>query len=166
MANIQIKRERRADWDVIHYAGPMNEEAGLHLLPLFEDARSKCMFNFAGVTSVNSKGTGIWMNFLRTFRDGREIHLEEVAPCFVALINMMPSLTMGVKVRSIFVPFACDGCGMRLSKLIAFGGATPLSLSSLARSSHCSKCHELMELEEPSETYFMFALDAGLVVED
>lgn len=166
MAHIQIKREHRADWDVIHYTGPMNEEAGLHLLPLFDDARSKCLFNFAALTSVNSKGTAVWMSFLRTFRDGREIHLEEVAPCFVALINMMPSLTMGVKVRSIFVPFGCDGCGMRLTKLIALGGATPPTLSSLARSSHCSKCHELMELEEPPETYFLFALDAGLVVED
>jgi hypothetical protein len=54
---------------------------------------------------------------------------------------------------------------MRLVKLISFGGATPLSLSSLARSSHCSKCHELMQIEEPPEAYFLFALEAGLVVE-
>lgn len=165
MKSIKIRRERRAEWDVIHYIGPLNEEAGLHLLPLFDDALAKCMFNLSGIESVNSKGTAVWMNFLRTFREGREIHMEELAPCFVALINMMPSLTMGVKVRSVHAPFGCEGCGARATRFVSFGGATPLTLSAVARSVHCGKCHELMELEEAPEIFFLFALEAGLVVE-
>lgn len=165
MANIEIKRERRAEWDVIRYVGPLNEEAGLYLLPLFDDARAKCLFNLSGVSSVNSKGTGVWMNFLRTFREGREIQLEEVSPCFVSLINMMPSLATAVKVRSVFAPFSCEGCSARLNKFIPLEGATRPTLSALSKAVHCSKCHELMELDEDPDIYFLFALNAGLVVD-
>ena len=114
MARIEIKREQRADWDVLHYVGPMDEEAGLHLLNLYETVRSSCVFNFAGLTSINSKGIAAWMNFIRDFRENRRVAFEECPESLVSQINMIPSVALQIDVRSVFAGFECAACGNKL----------------------------------------------------
>jgi hypothetical protein len=156
MAKIEIKREQRADWDVLHYVGPMDEEAGLHLLNLYETVRPNCVFNFAGLTSVNSKGIAAWMNFIRDFRENRRVAFEECPESLVSQINMIPSVALQVDVRSVFAGFECAACGNKPRRLIKLALDAQGHLPEAALMLTCDRCRAPMEMDEDPDDYFMF----------
>lgn len=105
-----ISKEKRGDIDVLRFSGTFDEEAGVQLIQLYDNVGKKCVFNFAGVTGINSKGTRAWMMFLRDFINGHEVEMEECSPVTVEQANMLPSFFGKARVRSVFVPFVCEGC--------------------------------------------------------
>lgn len=161
---VSITRKTKAAVDTICYAGPLSEDAGVQLLSLYGTAAKSCVFNLAAMTRTNSKGIGVWMDFMRSFREGRSVRFEECAPCFVELMNMVPSVRSGIAIDSVLVPFACS-CGQSTLKLAAFSERNR-SLAALVKPPSCAKCHVAMAIEEEPAIYFEFAITAGLVEND
>jgi len=114
------------------------------------------IFNWKGVTSINSCGIRTWVNFLKELGKA-EIAYEECPPLIVRQLNMVPSFMGPAKVLSVFVPYVCDEC--ETEKLVAVtadkfakGGAA------VQEAITCDKCKKgEMELDGQREQYFAFA---------
>ena len=117
---------------------------------------SPLVFNFKGVTSINSCGIRTWVNFLKELGK-TDISYEECPPLIVRQLNMVPSFQGTAKVLSVFVPYVCDNCDTE--KLVAVtaekfaGGA-----KGVPESFTCDSCKKgEMELDGQREQYFAFA---------
>lgn len=149
-----ITIEKRQDWDVIKFDGPIDEEAGLHLMPLYDRVGKKIIFNFREVTFINSNGIRAWVLFLRDFKNDRVIEFEECAPVVVAQMNMLPSFRQKQPVRSAYVPFTCTQCKLVALELY-MAKDFPADINSL-KPGRCKKCGSQTATEDVEEDYFGF----------
>ncbi len=149
-----IKIEKRQDWDVIHFVGPVDEEAGIHLMPLYDRVGKKCVFNFRDVSFVNSNGIRAWVLFLRDFKAAHAIEFEECAPVIVAQMNMLPSFRQKMPVRSVYVPFSCPQCKLVCHELY-LAKDFPADIDAL-KAGPCKKCGSQTSTEDVEEDYFGF----------
>jgi hypothetical protein len=117
---------------------------------------SPLVFNFKGVTSINSCGIRTWVNFLKELGK-TEISYEECPPLIVRQLNMVPSFLGTARVLSVFVPYVCDNC--ETEKLM------PVAADKFAKGTinvpeafTCDNCKKgEMELDGQREQYFAFA---------
>lgn len=147
-------------WDVVHYQGPLTEEATVCLIPLHEQAGSKVRFNFKGVEFVNSSGVRAWIQFMREFGEERTVEFEECPPDIVDQINMIPSFSLGVEVKSVYANFVAEDCnacsGKVRQKLFVRGQNMPASASDDVENMVCPDCSRELRLEDEPEEYFEF----------
>lgn len=149
-----IRTEKRQDVDVIYFSGPIDEEAGLHLMPLYDRVGKKVMFNFRDVSVVNSNGIRCWVLFLRDFKNERTVEFEECAPVVVSQMNMLPSFRQKMTVRSVYVPFTCSSCKLVANELY-LAKDFPQETSAL-KSGRCKKCGSSTTTEDVEDDYFGF----------
>lgn len=114
------------------------------------------VFNFRGVTAINSCGVRNWVNFLKEL-SGREIYYEECPPLIVRQMNMVPSFVGHAKVRSVFAGYVCDDCEHEKLVLVDSsdfsGGETNLD-----ETITCDSCKKgEMEFDGHPRQYFAFA---------
>src|SRR5262245_23080902 len=115
---IKLRHETRPDGsDVVFYEGPINEDLGVELERLVASLGPRVVIDFGGVESVNSSGIRAWVTLLRSLRH-KVVAFERVTPTVVYQINMIPSFSHGVEVRSVYAPFVCGGCRKASSKLL------------------------------------------------
>ncbi len=157
---INIRIEQNQGSDKIHYAGPINEDAEVHLGSLLKGSAKKCTFNFKDVEYINSCGVRAWINFMRDFSKEREVSFEECTPEVVMQINMIPSFKGSAKVDSVFGSFACEKCGEKKSVLFENGKNLPTPDHMEVEKIKCPKCSSEMMMEELEDEYFAFTMVA------
>jgi hypothetical protein len=151
---IVINVERRGDWDVVRYRGPVNEDTALHL-PILKSLHHQVIFNFKDVKAINSSGIRTWVLFLRKFTPGRKVAYEECPPTVVTQLNMIPGFHEGVDILSVIAPFTCPTCNRQESELYE-ASRFPKTNDDL-EGKRCPKCGDTMTLGETVEEYFEFA---------
>ncbi len=114
------------------------------------------IFNFRGVTSINSCGVRNWVNFLKELSD-REVYYEECPPLIVRQMNMVPSFVSHARVLSVFSAYVCDVCDherLVLTKEDQFAKGK----INVQESMTCDSCKKgEMEFDGQPEQYFAFA---------
>lgn len=114
------------------------------------------IFNFKGLTAINSCGVRNWVNFLKEIQK-TEITFEECPPLIVRQMNMVPSFVGHAKVSSVYVPYVCDNCDTEKLVLVdhsKFVGRDP----EIAEAIPCESCKKgEMELDGHPQQYFAFS---------
>ncbi|MBI1859309.1 MAG: hypothetical protein HYR96_00110 [Deltaproteobacteria bacterium] len=116
---------------------------------------SPLIFNFKGITAINSCGVRNWVNFLKAFGENNAA-FEECPPTVVKQMNMIPSFTAGAKIASVYVPYVCDNCDAETMALIDVSKFSKGKFS-VKETIPCEACKEgEMELDGHPAQYFSF----------
>lgn len=116
---------------------------------------SPLVFNFKGVTAINSCGVRNWVNFLKAFGDNNAA-FEECPPTVVKQMNMIPSFTAGAKIKSVYVPYTCENCEKE-SMLLIDTSQFKKGSTQITESMPCPACKEgELELDGHPAQYFSF----------
>lgn len=153
---INITSTREGDTHRIRYQGPLNEDASIELLALYSGSGKTCIFDFAGLSSINSKGISAWMSFIRGFAAQREISFINCPPPLVLQVNMIPSFVAKVRVESVYCPYACEACGERTLHLVTLPQQILAIDLTLTPPITCIKCGGQARPEDDPADYFAF----------
>ena len=138
---------------LVNLFGIIDEDS--EFTPLLKFKNSTLIFNFRGVTSVNSCGIRSWVNFLKLLSEN-PVEFIECPPVIVKQINMVPSFLGKASPISVFVPYVCDNCEFEKNQLVLvkdYKSGVPLP-----EKMHCEKCNSLeMEINGNVKQYFAFA---------
>jgi anti-anti-sigma regulatory factor len=139
-----IKIARQADACAVHLEGPIDETAGVQLISLLDLDAPEVVINFRKVVSVSSNGVRAWLNFLRSFQEGRRIVFEECSPSVVSQIAMIGSFRGRASVRSLCAVGRCPSCNLERT--------TPVtSTAELSRLAPCTRCRTPLEIDNADE---------------
>jgi anti-anti-sigma regulatory factor/DNA-directed RNA polymerase subunit RPC12/RpoP len=153
--NIQLTQKDNRDY--VHYVGPIDAEAEVHLAQLLPKLGKAITFNFRKVDTVNSCGVRSWINFMRELqKEERDIVFEECTSEIVMQINMIPSFKGSATIQSVYGGYVCDECGHEESVLFTAGDNLPEEPKVELPPITCSQCGAEMELEEMEEEFFAF----------
>jgi hypothetical protein len=123
--------------------------------------QASVVFDFSGITLVNSLGIQAWGRFMKGLPPALKIGFHRCPLRIVNQINLFPGFLGGRKVVfiSFYAPYRCSGCNASESVLlkakdclVAKGGAKAYGAPARA----CHKCSKPMEFAAIEEKYFMF----------
>jgi len=138
---------------VVQLKGVIDEDAQFEAI---SKLGGPLIFNFKGLTAINSCGVRNWVNFLKEIQK-TEITFEECPPLIVRQMNMVPSFVGHAKVSSVYVPYVCDNCDTEKLVLVdhsKFVGRDP----EIAEAIPCESCKKgEMELDGHPQQYFAFS---------
>jgi hypothetical protein len=106
-----------------------------------------------GLRFINSVGVQRLHAFLQALTKRSRVFAERCSPSFVTQLNLMPSLSECMTVRSVIAPLECMECVAETDILIAVG-AGPEPPEVPAR--RCEVCGAALVLAELEERYFAF----------
>ncbi|MGE0172289.1 MAG: hypothetical protein AB7T49_05875 [Oligoflexales bacterium] len=152
---VAINITQKNGFDVLYYAGPINEEAEVHLTQVAPRLGQKIIINFKQVEYVNSCGVRSWINFMRQI-SGKQIVFEECTPEIVMQINMIPSFRGSATIQSVYGAYQCDSCRTQALVLFKEGQNMPRTEGDIVPSPNCPKCGQRMEMQEIEEEFFAF----------
>jgi len=157
---ITLNIEKKGQWEQLSYAGPINEDAELHLMPLVTSLGPNVIMNFRKVEFVNSCGVRAWINFLREVEKNRKVIFEECTPEIVSQINMIPNFRGSAHIKSVFASFACEKCDHHSWILFEEGRNLPQSADEGINMPKCERCGADMEMDELEDEFFAW-IDAA-----
>lgn len=147
---IQVHEGENA-WVVIFH-GAFDEDADFSGIP---KDRGTLVFNFRGVTRLNSCGIRSWVNALKGLAGIRVVFVE-CPPIVVRQMNMVPSFVADAEVQSVIVPFLCGNCDAEKLFLLS-GPALKDARARVTRKQPCMNCLQgELEFEESPDAYFAF----------
>jgi hypothetical protein len=144
-----VNRRRDREISVV-FEGDISERVNFADLELPE---GRVIFDFGGVRRLNSAGIHKLIRFLESLDEARDIEAENCSPPFVAQLNLLPTLSGQLRVRSIAVPLECPSCGAEAEvfTLVGLSGEEPEPPYR-----RCDDCESDMVMAEPAERYFAF----------
>jgi anti-anti-sigma regulatory factor len=158
---ITLHIEKKGNWEQLLYAGPINEDTEVHLMPLIAQLGPNVIFNFRKVEYVNSCGVRAWINFLREAQKNRKVIFEECTPEIVSQINMIPNFRGTAHIKSVYASYACDKCDHQKWELFEEGRNLPQSSTAGVPTPKCDKCGSEMEMEELEDEFFAWVDNAA-----
>lgn len=149
--------EDQDDTTVVKFTGPINEEAGGPLNNLQNEASSGKMvvFDMEGIEYVNSLGIRTWINFLRTFGEGRSLEMRNCPPDVIVQINMIPKFAGTAKITSFKGFYICPECDHEQTEHFDCSVGTDAILEQNS-TIKCQKCGAATEMESDEDIYFEF----------
>jgi len=149
----KIEQVMKGNMRTIMLRGSIDEDTSF--APLLKVA-GPVVFNFRGVTAINSCGVRSWVNFLKDISD-RQVIYEECPPLIVRQMNMVPSFVGHAKVISVFGAYVCDNCDEEKLVLIKDAQYAKGKVS-IEDAMPCQECNEgEMEFDGHPQQYFAFA---------
>ena len=137
------------------FTGALDEHAGELLTAVNARIKSPCIFDFSGLTSINSVGVANWLRFMRDIDCGRGITFVGCPPAFVDQMNMMSDFVGEATVESVCRYFRCADCSadgiLKMTSGVEFGPAGSV------KSTHvCSKCSSAVDFEDDEDDFYLF----------
>lgn len=138
------------------FDGQLGEHSAAQLDSLLKTLpMGPCIFNFKGVSGVNSLGAANWIKFMKSASIGRSLVFEHCPPAIVGQINVVPSFLGDSVVQSVYAPYACAKCDFEDQFLLERGVNMPTS-GEKAPKRVCPKCGAKLEMEEFEMKFFRF----------
>ncbi len=127
---------------VIYLCGQIDEDA---TFDSFEKEEGAIVFDFEGITVINSCGVRNWVNFMK-HKKGQDISFRNCPPVIVKQLNLVPSFKGEAKVLSLYVPYVCMNCDHETRTLVDM--KTLSSGAVIAEVLKCEACgEEEMEID-------------------
>ena len=146
----------RSDVNVkVSMRGAIDEFSLEAFKPMLALGSGKTLLNLEGVTSINSLGVRVWLNFMKNFRLNHEITLQKCPVEIVMQINMIPDFLGMGHVESFFAPYFCEGCNRSYQTLFLTEDIKKDFGLRLARQD-CPKCNAPNPCEEDTDEYLYF----------
>jgi len=114
---------------------------------------SPLVFDFSGVTAINSCGVRSWVNFIKSIPH-IPIAYEHCPVVVVRQLNMVPSFNGHAKVESIYAPYICANCDTETQVLIPKEKFSELAPKLPLKCQSCQK--EGLELDGHPKQYTAF----------
>lgn len=112
--------------------------------------------DFKGVKSVNSFGIRKWISAVQGLT-GKKIHYLNCPVELVRQINLVPSLTKGVSVRSFGMPYECDSCAHECEVFVETERFLKEKIRDKLNTSFvCEKCDRSLNFLDDEDIYFAF----------
>lgn len=151
ITNDKLKFEQvmRDGVKVVLLRGVIDEDANFDSLA---NLGASLVFNFKGVTAINSCGVRTWVNFMKQI-SAVEVAYEECPPLIVRQMNMIPSFVGHATVKSVYLPYVCDACETESLVLIESS-----HFGNIEESMKCESCGKgEMEFDGHPQQYFAFS---------
>jgi len=155
---IHMEPKEGKEW--IRFEGHINEDAEVALPELLGKITGDCIFDFKGVTAINSCGIRAWITFLREAEKKGKHHFAACTPIVVSQMNMIPSFRDQCKIDSVYAGYSCPKCQHREQILLESGINLPKKLGDPLPEIPCPSCNTAMEMEELEEEFFAWLEDA------
>jgi len=99
--------------------GTIDEFSHEGFKPLLGVESGKVLIDLEGVTSINSMGVRVWLNFMKSFRLTHEITLLKCPVDLVMQINMIPAFLGMGQVETFYAPYFCESCNRSYQTLFS-----------------------------------------------
>ncbi len=129
--------------------GSLNESADLGRLDL---PAGPLVLELGGLRFINSSGAHQLVLLLELLRQNALVAAECCSPAVVTMLNLLPTLSRRIQVRSVVAPFECGKCFAQCQAVLEVGLGRPPVLPELP----CPECGGTMELADLEERYFAF----------
>lgn len=146
----------RSDLHVkVFMSGSIDEFSHEGFKPMLGIESGKVLIDLEGVTSINSMGVRVWLNFMKNFRLTHEITLLKCPVDLVMQINMIPAFLGMGQVETFYAPYFCESCNRSYQKLFSTEVIKKDMGLSLERQS-CPQCKSPNECGESVDEYLVF----------
>ena len=140
----------RADSTFVVLEGEVTETVNFGEL---RSLKGRVILDMAGIRRINSFGVRELLNFLDELKPRCTLEAERCSTAIVSQLNMLPTFTQRVRVRSVMAPLECPKCGEEGESSVDI---TPGSRSVPIPARPCAACATTMTLAEPEDRYFAF----------
>lgn len=138
-APLQIQTQKQDDWEYVLLKGSIMEGAEEKLDELLKRPGENYIIDFTHIATINSCGVAEWVKFIGEFTTKRTVYFDNVPTIVLRIINMIGSFCGQAKIRSIFLDFQCDKCGLEHREQFIAGENMPES-SDVDLEYDCPKC--------------------------
>lgn len=152
---LNIVKEQQGAALLVRMSGSIEESVDFE--KLIGAVQGELIINCKGVSRINSVGVKAWIKYFQSVAaSGTQLRFVECSTAIVEQINLISNFTCGGNVESIFVPFACGGCGAELVGLFKADALKKAGFN--LPNLKCSKCGGEAEFDDIPEEYFGFLM--------
>jgi hypothetical protein len=151
-----VSDSAKIEWVRAHGAAlarlPARIDEGFDSAAIASAPESIVIFDFAGVTAINSKGVGLWVKGLRGLRTSY-CGFVNCHPIIITQCNTVSNFATKAELITFFSPYVCDDCGefeVFVDRRIP--DATQALLAGDPQP--CPKCGKEAEFDDLPEVYF------------
>lgn len=157
MSKLKIDKQLLEDKLTILLAGTIDEDADFK--PIEGLSQPEVVFDFEGVTLLNSCGIREWISYITKLPPQTHITYRKCPQIIIEQINMVHGFFReGSVIESFFAPYYCEKCDKE-SKLLLLTSTIKNRRAPAASCPHCSA--EDMEFDAIEEQYFHFLKNQG-----
>lgn len=135
--------------------GAIDEFSHEGFKPMLSIGNGKTSVNLDGVTSINSMGVRVWLNFMKNFRLNHEIILQKCPVDVVMQINMIPDFLGMGQVESFYAPYFCEKCN-RSYQMLFLTEDIQKDLGLSLSTQNCPTCKAPNPCGEDTDEYLYF----------
>ncbi len=156
MASLQITQNNQGDGATLTLNGQIDENADYSSVKFV--GLKRLVFDFGGVTLINSTGLQRWVNFLSSIPPGLAVTFVRCPVRVINQINMFPGFTAGrsVGVDSFYAPYFCATCDKSSDVLLDTKKQFPDRTKLTAPPAKCDKCQGSLEFDGIEKKFFVF----------
>lgn len=158
--NMSYKVDQLQDNGVrVHLSGDISVGFSNELKQVLQ-GKERCFLSFQDVERLNSIGTRWLVEFVsELLATGAQVFFERCVPDVVEQVNMLPVLSAGVTVISVYANESCPKGHGVFYRLVHINQDLHFTVSGvpLLKPLHCRVCGAVLESEHLPEMYFYFA---------
>lgn len=153
---LSVRQEKKDNTLTVFIAGDIDENSK------FGDVNCQGMgsvvFDFEGVSLINSLGIQAWIAFLKTVPKSVKVGFQNCALRVVNQLNIFPAFTADhdVDISSFYAPYHCAACDESYTQKLETKKAFPDRANLSAPEANCPKCKAPMEFGAVEQKYFLF----------
>ncbi len=153
MPSLTIKETDNETINTFIFSGAIDELAEFSSVKPTSDS---IVFDFNGITAVNSMGVRKWVHLIASLKD-KKIKYENCPIVIVEQLSVVRNLSQNVRVNSFQLPFGCDRCQTELTKtLLLEDFENSEFIEALNELYSCEKCRENLDFLDDEDIYFQF----------
>lgn len=150
---VNIIKEQQAGGLFIRLVGSIEESVNFE--QIIGPFQGLLTVNSKEVPRINSVGVKAWIKYFQSLKaKNAQFEFIECSTSIVEQINLISNFTSGAPVKSIFVPFACEGCKGELVGLFKTDDIKKINCQIPALK--CSKCGGQAVFDDIEDEYFGF----------
>ncbi len=155
MSGIQIHSQKNENILIYEFKGPIDEDA---VFPQFDFADiTDIVFNFDGVTVINSCGIREWIRWIRGIPENLSMKFLKCPKVIVDQMNIVDGfLPARSQLESFYVPYFCEACNAVTEILFTAGVEFEHAQVNPPQNISCTNCSKISELDVIESKYFKF----------
>jgi|GEM_PF-1770715 len=156
LQSFSMRIESKDGSALVFFSGTLNEEAYAQYVKLAESLPKSCVFDFGGVSFINSTGVRDWIKFIRLVQTGRTIVFERCTDSLIGNMNLMPYMVGEATIKSVLRNSTCPKCGALDAILLVQGKDFDGNGHMLSDTPACRTCKTIVVWDMPDSEYFLF----------
>jgi CheY-like chemotaxis protein len=119
--------------------------------------RGEIDYRMRDLQRLGADGVQVWLEYVRHVAapaGPQRVRLLECPVWFVQQAGIIPNLTEGQELVSLYAPYGCDACGIDEDRLLDVARDLEGGRRRHAPELRCTLCQQPVQLSEPADSYF------------